>query len=459
MKNIKLVLTTALLTTLFSCVNGDDYGTPDLSGECEQLTANLLVSDVLSSANASLQMYENVDENVEDIIEAYVTSSDEGGNFYKSISLVSVDGSQGFTIPVDAYNLYTKFEPGRKVFIYMDSLYYTFDSQIASTEIGALYNNNTIDNPNDDAVGRLSGVMYENIIKRSCTKVDEEDIMVQNMSINDITADNTYMHKLIELDNVQFTDGSVGGKYYDDSYPDLNFSNPVYPSNIGGATNHQITDINGNTIIVRVSEYATFAGDAIPSGSGKIRGVLTYYQTSSGEPFQFMIRTLNDVQLDNPRIVPLFEETFDTGWANWTKYSVVGAQVWTLGTDGYGNPGNYARMSGYSGGNQTNDDWLISPAIDLSSVASATLTFDTAKNYTGNALEIFLSNDYDGSSAPSTATWTPVSAPLSTGSWNWVSSGDIDLASYIGGNVYVAFRYTSTTSASSTWEVDNVKVQ
>jgi len=53
-------------------------------------------------------------ENLVDYIEAYVTSSDEGGNFYKSISMVSTDGSTGFSMPVDNYNLYTEFEPGKK---------------------------------------------------------------------------------------------------------------------------------------------------------------------------------------------------------------------------------------------------------------------------------------------------------------------------------------------------------
>ena len=31
MKKLKLVLTTAVLASLVGCVNGDDYGTPDLS--------------------------------------------------------------------------------------------------------------------------------------------------------------------------------------------------------------------------------------------------------------------------------------------------------------------------------------------------------------------------------------------------------------------------------------------
>ena len=108
MKNILTPFVLTLFAILTSCVNGDDYGTPDLTGECSDLNANISVSTISASASSSIQQYNIVGN---DIIEAYVTSSDEGGNFYKSISLVSVDGSKGFSIPIDAYNLYRKYEP------------------------------------------------------------------------------------------------------------------------------------------------------------------------------------------------------------------------------------------------------------------------------------------------------------------------------------------------------------
>ena len=112
MKNLKIIFSTLVFTTLVSCVNSDDYNAPDLSGDCSTLTTTKTVQEVKATATTTAQQYVN-----DDIIEAYVTSSDEGGNFYKSISMVSVDGVQGFSMPVDDYNLYTKYEPGRKVYI------------------------------------------------------------------------------------------------------------------------------------------------------------------------------------------------------------------------------------------------------------------------------------------------------------------------------------------------------
>ena len=164
----------------------------------------------------------------------------------------------------------------------------------------------------------------------------------------------------------------------------------------------------------------------------------------------YVIPTLN---------VPLFSEGFETNWNDWTKISVTGAQEWRLDTQ-FGNPGSCAVMSGFaSGSNNVNEDWLISPEIDLSSVEGAMLTFQTASRFSGNPLEIKISTDYTTGN-PNAATWTNLSATLdtNTAAYVWTNSGNIDISSFVGGNVRIAFRYTSTSSASTTWEVDNILI-
>lgn len=440
MKNIKIILTSLVLATFLGCSNSDYYTTPDLSGTCSDLTATRTTDEILALVNNSLQQFGTTYDN--DIIEAYVTSSDEGGNFFKSLSVVSVDGTKGFSIPIDAYNLYNRFEPGRKIYIKLKGRHYQINQDTKSKEIGSLYNNGTAAT-GDDEVGRISGVEYQDIIVRGCSNV-AESTLVNNFTITQAKND-ANLNKLIEFSNVQFTDASVGKKYYDPTLNDL-----------GGATNHTIVDAAGNTIIVRVSSFATFAGSPVSSLNGNIRGVLTKF----GNDYQFMVRTLNDIKLTNPRILPLFDEPFTTNFASWVKFSVTGNQVWTLNSSN-GNPGQCADMNGFSGGAQTNDDWLISPAIDLSAVPSATLTFNTAKNFSGNALQVFVSTNYSGSGAPSAATWTALGGTLATASnFVWTNSGNVSLNSYVGNNnVRIAFRYTSTTSAAAQWRVDNVKVQ
>jgi len=94
-----------------------------------------------------------------------------------------------------------------------------------------------------------------------------------------------------------------------------------------------------------------------------------------------------------------FEDGFENGLAAWSTYNVLGAQEWEHSTQ-YGNPGDCARVSGFDGSAFANEDWLISPAIDLSDAASAYLEFESAMNYNGNVMEVYLSDDYDGAGFP-----------------------------------------------------------
>lgn len=462
MKNLKLILTFGLLSVLLGCVNGDDYDSPDLSGECVDIAATKSVQDIAILANATAQEYTNAD-----FIEAYVTSSDEGGNFYKSISLVSLDGTKGFTMPVDAYNLYTKFEPGRKVTVNMQNRHFHYDTQIASLEIGSLYNNDTPDIPSDDVVGRISGVEYENVINRSCTKVDEE-AFIKRMSITQ-AKNNQYINMLIEFDAVQFTDASLGKKYYD---PSLN--------NLGGATNHEITDEFGNKIIVRVSEYATFAGNEIPSLNGKIRGVLTKYNND----FQFMVRTLNDINLTQPRLVidffpPIVGNAlvYDTSLnepftsyttnnqQNFPKYindAAVGSRYWQRKIFS-GN--TYIQMSSFGGTPEANRSLFIVP---VNMTAANTFSFQTKAGFAnGNVLKVYYTTNYVPGTQITLATLVDITSSFTISPGlpsgyptNFTASGVYNIPAGITGNGFFVFEYIGNGSGgpTTTMQIDNIVI-
>ena len=84
------------------------------------------------------------------------------------------------------------------------------------------------------------------------------------------------------------------------------------------------------------------------------------------------------------------------------------------------------------------------------------------------ALKLYLSDNYDGSATPWTATWTEMSFTLpassTTGYSQFVNSGQIDLSPYKGGQVWIAWVYTGAdpegtdSDDTTTWEVDNVLV-
>ena len=148
-------------------------------------------------------------------------------------------------------------------------------------------------------------------------------------------------------------------------------------------------------------------------------------------------------------------EYFEVDLGTWTEYSVIGDQVWHQ--DSYGGS-TYAKVSGYSGGSNENEDWLISPSLNLDLYHDEVFNFSSAMNYTGNVLEVLYSDNYDGVSDPNSAVWMPLNAELSAGSWVWTGSGDVDLSGINGSNIYLAFKYTSTDSQSSTWEIDDILI-
>jgi hypothetical protein len=440
MKKLKLVLTTAVLASLVGCVNGDDYGTPDLSNDCISIAATKSVQDIATLANTTVQQYPD-----SDYIEAYVTSSDEGGNFYKSISFVSVDGAKGFTMPIDDYNLYTRYEPGRKVTINMKDRYYNFDSQISSLEIGSLF---------EGSVGRISGVEYKDAILRSCDKVDEETL-VQHITLSDIN--DTYLHKLVEFDEVQFANASLGHTYHDEAL-----------SYVGAtATNHSVIDASGNSITVRNSAFATFATEEIPSENGKIRGVLTKYNGT----FQLMLRTLNDVKLTNPRLNPAIEnfESFASNTAifpNYFNLKVVGTNDWFVGSFN-GNKYLQARKGNSTGA--TKIFFVMPYNFDMHTKVSFKTLYGYMSQTSTPIMKVYYSTNFN--SANPTANLVDITSSFTfsnhtgTGWASGFTNSGIHTFTGMSGQGHIIFAYdvaaTSTTNAETRpgAQIDNILFQ
>ncbi len=152
-------------------------------------------------------------------------------------------------------------------------------------------------------------------------------------------------------------------------------------------------------------------------------------------------------------VVTIFNQDWEGEMNGWTFVNVEGEMNWTIASY-QGN--HYAYANGYSSGSaHANEDWCISPAFNLDAISNPTLSFRTAMKFTGNDLEVFFSNDYDGED-PTEATWTALNCALSTGNYEWVESGDIDLSSFNGTMCYIGFKYTCEESAAAAWEVDDI---
>ena len=159
-----------------------------------------------------------------------------------------------------------------------------------------------------------------------------------------------------------------------------------------------------------------------------------------------------------------------TGMGDFKQISVLGDQIWAWNS-GY----SYMLMTGYvSGSYFDNEDWLISPPMNLTERVNPWLNFTHVGRYFGDtgtstdkmhkAITIWVSTKSDGTSI-NPADWTQLTLPAagypSGANWTFIPSTPISLVPYAGqNNVRIAFKYMSSASdnAAGSWEVKNVIV-
>ena len=169
------------------------------------------------------------------------------------------------------------------------------------------------------------------------------------------------------------------------------------------------------------------------------------------------------VTVSTEEIYYLLNEEFDEDLGVFFAFDAYGDQSWHQAT--YQGT-TYVQMNGYAdGASHQNEDWLIayveiSPNMVFNEIW---LEFSTAMKYEGAPLHVAISSDYDGNSDPNNFEWEDITDAFdySTGNYEWVESGEVDIAELIPNypiSFYVAFIYTSSDEIAASWEVDGVKV-
>jgi hypothetical protein len=463
---MKAILKTTVYATLAagllsSCINDDDYSIPTLECIDTPLVANMEPQDVPATATATQYTGDG-------IIEAYVTSSDLGGNFYKSISFQTLDGSFGFSVPVDNASYGGTFDVGRKVLIQLDGTY--TDIAHSAMRIGALY---------QGQVGRLSAEQAATVLNRSCEVVSEEDL-VQELTISQALS-NSKINTLIELQNVEFTVDAVGNTYFDDS------------NVLGGATNWLLEDESGATIIFRTSDFATYAGSVVPAESGKVRGVLTKFNND----FQFVARYESDIKLDQPRFgeqpgepgesdsalggteityTAPFTETFESYALNATTFPkyvndyTEGDRYWQLKQFPSGTGNKYIEMTAFNGSSNPGEAGNTFFIVPVDFTAASTFSFDKEIRYNnGVCLRVYYAeaDEYTPLQEFNTADFhnitdqfTGLVYPGNGQSQNtFTTAGTYNIPAGLSGNGYFIFEYYSNGDVTTTIQIDNISIQ
>lgn len=133
---------------------------------------------------------------------------------------------------------------------------------------------------------------------------------------------------------------------------------------------------------------------------------------------------------------------------NWSIYTTNGAYGTTKSSG----------INGYQTTDTLENDWLISPSLNLDAYANENMVFFTWWRYgtDPNELKLKYSTDYI-SGDPSLATWAELSFAKSSVEQTWTPSGFIDLKGISGTNVHLAFHYLSVTGPRW-WLVDEIEI-
>ena len=432
-KIFSTILSTALVAlALTSCVQNDDWETPPINCENKFAATTTTMADFMALAPATGFLLINEDQ----IFDGYVISSDENGNFYKTISFQDspANPTVGLQIEVNKSGNFADFPVGSHVRINAKGLRLGLDRGVI--KIGAV-------DPNF-AIGRVPEALLSRYVSGVCVGagLDIQTMVPKPLGSLAEAKQNKYVNILVSVPNVQFTSVELGKQYLD------------YTGGAGVDTDRNIEDVTGSSTIIRNSSFASYGSTLLPTGSG----TLTFVVSKFNNEFQMLIRGLNDVKFDKDRIVLDIEnfDSFATSTDNFLpKYyntSVIGTKKWYVQT--FSN-NKYIQISGLNAG-AVKTQFAMPVNFNLKSK----LSFKTnAGYYNGEVLKVYWSTDYNPVN-PAAATLNDITSQfdISKGKQPGIPGAnnyeDSFRASGIGsftatGNGFIIFEYNSSHPGGS----------
>ncbi len=151
-----------------------------------------------------------------------------------------------------------------------------------------------------------------------------------------------------------------------------------------------------------------------------------------------------------------YTQSFTEEFGTYMTYDVLGPQSWMIDY-------HTAKMTGYAGGSNANEDWLISSPVAVTNVSEAKVSVTYSAQYQNadnGDVSLQVSTDYVYGNDPTTANWMNMQTTYpNTANFNDFQTVETSLNEFIGQNVTVAIKYTSTASQSRTIEIQSITVQ
>jgi Family of unknown function (DUF5689) len=472
-KILTLFSVLAVIVFISSCVNDDDYNTPNLTISTPNIPANNI-----TTFRALVSRYEQAvndgdaiavfDEEQDIFVEGYVVSSDQAGNFFEELivqnkmddSNPDEDPRLGFNVQINTRGLYETYEIGRKIYIKMNGL-------AVGESNGVLI----IGKANGNSVDQIQEYEYRDFIIRDPEVVT---ITPKIAAIGDLTEQDE--NTLIQLDNMQINRNELA----------LTFAGEPADA-FDGFRTLESCDTNA-ALALQTSTFADFKSLQVPQNVGSIQGI---FSRDFGDDFNvFIISSIANINFDNPErcdpieldcglassqgIQNIFQDDFQSqtigalisgnGWTNYIQEGTEGFEAYTQGGTN-SSLGTSCRVGSFNSGDASSIAWLITPAIDLDAQDGVTFQFKSSNSFSdGSELEILFSPDWDGTEANiTTATWGILSAAYIVQDSDffgaWFDSGIVDL-SCVDGTIHIAFKYTGSGVAAfdGTFELDEISI-
>ena len=271
MKAIKYLTFLALSLFATSCMNDFDdplfneppFGNNEIGAATHTIAQLKEKYKSTITGNSVQQITEEI------VIEGVVVANDESGNVYKQFIINDATGAM--VIGVNDVGLYAMVPKGQRVRIACKDLYIGGYGKMA--QIGGLYNGK---------VGRMNRYIYPQHV-RLIGIPDPTQPEMQPQVIDDsfFTNENkNTLAKFVRLENVSITEANGTETWA-----------PEEKKNSSNVVERNIK--MGNTkVVLRMSTYADFANEAIPTGNLNINGVMTRYN----DYWQFVISHTTDIE-------------------------------------------------------------------------------------------------------------------------------------------------------------------
>lgn len=154
-------------------------------------------------------------------------------------------------------------------------------------------------------------------------------------------------------------------------------------------------------------------------------------------------------------LASVYEVSFPNDYDAFELISVSGPDAlgWTVGSAN-------VQGSGFDGGANAVEEWLISPEIDLVGETGLSIQITQEIDFLGDPdlIDVMVSTDYTTGSDPMAATWTPLVFDK-TIYGNLTTSEDLDFTAYDGENIHIGLKYSSTDSDSPRWRVQDFAIR